>query len=946
MRITGQKGSILVTLVIAMVMMAALGAGIYTMTSSSSFSELLTNNNDKAYELARSGIRYAIDLRATNLSTTTFQMPDSDHTFTISIVNGQITSTGAVNPTSFLSAKRTLSYNVSWAPPPSNIIGTGGDMSSFANPVTGRSQGSGGSPMTVSTTNNNINLGGGINDGYASDWYQGSSSVGNCTDGACSFGSGMNVYFNFTFSEDWSNDSTSSADGFTFAIISAIQNTIDRTGGSPPGTSNGEFVGYSGPDNTPDGLGLKPPKMGIEFDTYPNGAGDICSSGSRNDHTPGAGFRDHIALLYWGARHPITQAGGTTCTVNGVSYPSDSFDDNRHGAGGSGNDPVNSSYGDGTGGYYGFPDSGPRGYLCSSGNGQTCNWLEDGSIYSARIEFVRTSLSAGSGGTYQVKAWVLSQNPNCFNDPTGSVLCWNSLTGLQQSKFTDVIVPLLSDGSMPAPLINRTTTLAQADHDNMSQIYWGITEATGGSTQNVLMSNLAVYFPQATACSYCITSGDPAVCSSSPITQNPPPPYDATAGGSGNINVVANVTCPWVAGSSDSTWLTVASGNSSGRGSGTVGYTVLGNNTCGPRTGYIDIGGQTYTVTQAGSNPPSINPASVSPGSSSGTGTVAVTAGTGCGWTATVSSTASWIHVTSGSPGTGNGSVGYSYDQNQTVASRTGTITIAGLPFTITQAAGMGNQTITFGAAPTVVVGGTGTVSATSSAGLTPVTFTSSTTSVCTASGTNGSTVTGVTAGTCTILATQAGNTNYNSATQTQTFTVGQGTQTITFGAAPTVVFGGTGTVSATSSAGLTPVTFTSNTTSVCTVSGTNGQTVTGVTAGNCTILATQAGNTNYNSATQTQTISVTIASYTIVNNTGGVIYPSIGGCKNNNTVPRGSSYPIAFNGAAVVFYQTRGNGNSCSGNNISISGANAAAADTNNNGSVQITNGWMLTDN
>ena len=178
----------------------------------------------------------------------------------------------------------------------------------------------------------------------------------------------------------------------------------------------------------------------------------------------------------------------------------------------------------------------------------------------------------------------------------------------------------------------------------------------------------------------------------------------------------------------------------------------------------------------------------------------------------------------------------------------------------------IGNQTITFGAAPTVNVGTTGTVSATGGASGNAVTFTSSTTSVCTVSGTNGSTVTGVTPGTCTIAANQAGNTNYNAATQvTQNITVGKGSQTIAFGAAPTVNVGTTGTVSATGGASGNAVTFTSSTTSVCTVSGTNGSTVTGVTPGTCTIAANQAGNTNYNAATQvTQNITVGKGSQTI----------------------------------------------------------------------------------
>ena len=169
--------------------------------------------------------------------------------------------------------------------------------------------------------------------------------------------------------------------------------------------------------------------------------------------------------------------------------------------------------------------------------------------------------------------------------------------------------------------------------------------------------------------------------------------------------------------------------------------------------------------------------------------------------------------------------------------------------FTVNKA----NQALSFGTAPSVVVGGTGAVSATGGASTSPVTFSSTTTSVCTVSGT---TVTGVTAGTCTIAANQAGDANYNAAPQvTQNITIGKGGQTLAFGAAPSIVVGGTGAVSATGGPSTSPVTFSSTTSSVCTVSGT---TVTGVTAGTCTIAANQAGDANYNAATQgTQSITI-----------------------------------------------------------------------------------------
>ena len=99
----------------------------------------------------------------------------------------------------------------------------------------------------------------------------------------------------------------------------------------------------------------------------------------------------------------------------------------------------------------------------------------------------------------------------------------------------------------------------------------------------------------------------------------------------------------------------------------------------------VNLGGSLMRI--ASTAPPctyGIAPTSQNFGAGAGTGSVAVTAGTGCAWTA--SPNASWLQVTSGGNGSGNGSVGYSVAAN-TGAVRTGTLTVAGQTFTVTQAA-------------------------------------------------------------------------------------------------------------------------------------------------------------------------------------------------------------------------------------------------------------------
>jgi len=167
------------------------------------------------------------------------------------------------------------------------------------------------SPIVVYTEpgNERVELGRNLQDSYGSVWYKGDSDIANCIDGKCNLGKGIRAYFEFQIDCDDDNDnlvygpdgdeeSKGCGDGFTFAIISGIdeglgnyRNTADDTG------SGGEYLGYAGP-----GLdeGLKPPKIGIEIDTFPStGAGNICvNDGNRRDDDPAA---NHAALVYWGA---------------------------------------------------------------------------------------------------------------------------------------------------------------------------------------------------------------------------------------------------------------------------------------------------------------------------------------------------------------------------------------------------------------------------------------------------------------------------------------------------------------------------------------------------------------------------------------------------------------------------------------------------------------------
>jgi len=151
-------------------------------------------------------------------------------------------------------------------------------------------------------------------------------------------------------------------------------------------------------------------------------------------------------------------------------------------------------------------------------------------------------------------------------------------------------------------------------------------------------------------------------------------PWGATVGstgGAGSVAVTSGAGCPWTAVSNDA-WIQVTSG-SSGSGAGSVGYSVEAN-VSPARTGSITIAGQTFVVNQADGCSYAIDPTSASFGAGSGTGSVAVTAGAGCAWTAVRNY--AWIEVTSGASGSGSGTVGYSVATN-TGPARAGTMTIA-----------------------------------------------------------------------------------------------------------------------------------------------------------------------------------------------------------------------------------------------------------------------------
>ena len=340
-------------------------------------------------------------------------------------------------------------------------------------------------------------------------------------------------------------------------------------------------------------------------------------------------------------------------------------------------------------------------------------------------------------------------------------------------------------------------------------------------------------------------AGAPCTFTISPASSN----LTTSAAATGTVTVTAGTGCGWTA-ASNVGWMTISAGTS-GSGNGSVSYSVAANAGTTSRTGTMTIGGQTFNVTQAGAPCTfTISPTSSNLTSSlAASGSVAVTAGAGCGWTAT--SNDSWITIGSGGNGTGNGNVTYNVTANTSTASRTGTLTVGGNTFTITQPGAPCAFTILPSSSTlSTSVATSGTVNVTAGAGCT-WTATSNAAWITVTAGASGN-------GNGTLSYDVAANAGSSSRTGTvtiagQTFTVNQAGAPCTFTISPvsadfTTSVATTGTVNVTASAGCTWA-ATTNVGWISVTAGANG-------TGNGTVSYSVGANTAAGSRTGTLTIA------------------------------------------------------------------------------------------
>jgi len=158
------------------------------------------------------------------------------------------------------------------------------------------------------------------------------------------------------------------------------------------------------------------------------------------------------------------------------------------------------------------------------------------------------------------------------------------------------------------------------------------------------------------------------------ITLAPSNGNHGPAGAISTVNIIAEAGCAWSVTTSNA-WITILS-PISGAGSGIVNYSVPENSSTVARSGNINIGGQSFLITQSAA-PCSytLTPMNHTFGPNAATGIVTVATSSECAWR--VFNTNAWIAVANDT-NVGSGLVRYTLSANLSGSSRSGNIFVAG----------------------------------------------------------------------------------------------------------------------------------------------------------------------------------------------------------------------------------------------------------------------------
>lgn len=310
-------------------------------------------------------------------------------------------------------------------------------------------------------------------------------------------------------------------------------------------------------------------------------------------------------------------------------------------------------------------------YVESWDQGDESDWIElsaESGYGSGRLNFtVRPNVLGRSRiATVHVasKTLTISQNGGidyvgAYCKPQGNVKVTGAVTANEESVF-------LVDGNIVLSETNVNEFIWQPLSKGSHALEWRM-----GSTVYSLAVNVAKLSFATMPAPNSPMAKDNNV-SITPTTRN------FGVSGGGNAILVSGSSATWTAAVSDP-WITLNA--TSGNVGYPVAYTVSANTNVEQRIGYVYVSGWTHTITQDGVGG-TISPGNKNFESAGGKGTISVSAASKMVWQARPN--VDWLSITPTS-GTGAGNVTYQVAPYNEVATRQGTLTVAGNTFTVFQ---------------------------------------------------------------------------------------------------------------------------------------------------------------------------------------------------------------------------------------------------------------------
>jgi hypothetical protein len=319
-------------------------------------------------------------------------------------------------------------------------------------------------------------------------------------------------------------------------------------------------------------------------------------------------------------------------------------------------------------------------------------WTATSNVPWITITAGATGLGSGTV-TYNI-----ASNATSINSRTGTLTIGGQTFAITQPGVTGAIT--LSPATDSAAVIGATAKSITVTA-NATDLTWSaaasvpwitITAGATGTGSGTVTYNVASNATSINSRTGAITIGGQTLVITQPgvtgaITLSPATDTAPSTGVTAkSITVTANATdLNWSA-TASVPWITITAG-ATGTGSGTVTCNVAPNtSSVNSRTGAILIAGQSWTLTQSGvTGALTLSPSSdtVPVGGANGRLLTVTANAPDFAWNAT--SNVPWITITTGATGTGNGAITYTVAANTGSEDRSGTLTIGGRTFAVSQ---------------------------------------------------------------------------------------------------------------------------------------------------------------------------------------------------------------------------------------------------------------------